>query len=233
MKYIKISIQIARYQALAGGSEPLQSYLHKRLAENLNSETALGTVCDVAQCVQWLRSTFLYVRAAKDPKKYLGLTSTAPEYLILKKIEELCVRAMNGLASAGLISMDEASCIESTEAGRLMSVFYLDVETMKLIMKIEGHESLERLLWIICECHELADMHLRTDERRTLNALNRNNAAATIRFPMKGKISTRQMKLSCIIQSILGCLPIPDPSLNQEAMKIMRIADRICKCKLC
>ncbi|XP_028173539.1 probable ATP-dependent DNA helicase HFM1 [Ostrinia furnacalis] len=220
----------ARYQALAGGSEPLQSYLHKRLAENLNSETALGTVCDVAQCVQWLRSTFLYVRAAKDPKKYLGLTSTAPEYLILKKIEELCVRAMNGLASAGLISMDEASCIESTEAGRLMSVFYLDVETMKLIMKIEGHESLERLLWIICECHELADMHLRTDERRTLNALNRNNAAATIRFPMKGKISSRQMKLSCIIQSILGCLPIPDPSLNQEAMKIMRIADRICKC---
>ncbi|KAL0838981.1 hypothetical protein ABMA28_016978 [Loxostege sticticalis] len=223
-------MQEARYQALAGGSEPLQSYLHKRLAENLNSETALGTVCDVAQCVQWLRSTFLYVRAARDPKRYLGLTSTAPDHLILKKIEELCVRAMNGLASAGLITMDEASCIESTEAGRLMSVFYLDLETMKLIMKIQGNESLERLLWIICECHELADMHLRTDERRTLNLLNRNNAAATIRFPMKGKISTRQMKLSCMIQAILGCIPIPDPSLNQEAMKIMRIADRVCKC---
>lgn len=58
-----------RYQALVGGSEPLQSYLHKRLPENLNSEAALGTVCDVAQCVQWLRSTFLSVRAAKDPKR--------------------------------------------------------------------------------------------------------------------------------------------------------------------
>lgn len=43
---------------------------------------------------------------------------------------------MNGLASAGLITMDEASCIESTEAGRLMSVYYLDLETMKLIMKV-------------------------------------------------------------------------------------------------
>lgn len=49
---------------------------------------------------------------------------------------ELCVIAMNGLGSAGLITMDEASCIESTEAGRLMSLYYLDVETMKHIMKV-------------------------------------------------------------------------------------------------
>ncbi|KAI5644233.1 sec63 brl domain-containing protein [Phthorimaea operculella] len=134
------------------------------------------------------------------------------------------------LISNGLITMDEASCIESTEAGRLMSVYYLDLETMKHIMKIEGTETLEKLLWIVCESHELADMHLRVDERRVLNALNRNNAAATIRFPMKGKISTRQMKLNCLIQAILGCLPIPEPSLNQEAMKVMRTADRVCKC---
>lgn len=43
---------------------------------------------------------------------------------------------MNSLASSGLITMDEASCIESTEAGRLMSIFYVDVETMKNIMKV-------------------------------------------------------------------------------------------------
>ncbi|CAH0585842.1 unnamed protein product [Chrysodeixis includens] len=219
-----------RYQALVGGCEPLQSFLHKRLPENLNSEAALGTVGDVAQCVQWLRSTFLYIRAARDPKKYLGLPQNSPQHLISKKIEELCVKAMNGLASSGLITMDEASCIASTEAGRLMSIFYLDLETMKNIMKIEGSESLERLLAIICESHELADMHLRVDERRCLNTLNRNNAAPSIRFPMKGKISTRQMKLNCVIQAVLGCLSIPDPSLNQEAMKIMRIADRVCKC---
>ncbi|CAK1580092.1 unnamed protein product [Parnassius mnemosyne] len=220
----------ARYQALVGGCEPLQSYLHKRLAENLNSEAALGTVNDVAQCVQWLRSTFLFVRAARDPRKYLGLPQTAPSHLISKKIEELCVKAMNGLASSGLITMDEASCIESTEAGRLMSIYYLDLETMKHIMKIKGNESLEQLLWIVCESHELSDMHLRVDERRCLNALNRNNTGATIRFPLKGKINTRQMKLNCLIQAVLGCLPILEPSLNQEAMKIMRIADRICKC---
>ncbi|CAH0715688.1 unnamed protein product, partial [Brenthis ino] len=103
---------------------------------------------------------------------------------------------MNKLASAGLISMDEACCITSTEAGRLMSIYYLDLETMKLIMKLEGSEPLERLLWLICESHELSDMHLRVDERRCLNSLNRNTATATIRFPMKGKINSRQMKLS-------------------------------------
>ncbi|XP_041978892.1 probable ATP-dependent DNA helicase HFM1 [Aricia agestis] len=220
----------ARYEALVGGCEPLQSYLHKRIAENLNSEAALSTVCDVAQCVQWLNSTFFSVRAARDPKRYLGLPSTAPAHQISKKIEELCVKAMNGLATAGLITMDEVSCIESTDAGRLMSVYYLDLETMKLIMKIDGSESLEQLLWLVCESHELSEMHLRVDERRCLNLLNRNKAASTIRFPMRGKISTRQMKSNCVIQAILGCLPILDPSLNQEATKIIRIAERVCKC---
>lgn len=46
------------------------------------------------------------------------------------------MKAMNGLATAGLITMDEASCIESTEAGKMMSVYYLDFETMKRIMKV-------------------------------------------------------------------------------------------------
>ncbi|XP_063624545.1 protein PF3D7_1417600-like [Cydia splendana] len=137
---------------------------------------------------------------------------------------------MNSLASSGLITMDDFSCIESTEAGRLMSLFYMDVETMKNIMKIQGSETLERLLCIVCESHEFADMHLRVDERRCLNLLNRNNKAATIRFPMKEKISTRQMKLNCIIQATLGCLPIPEPALNQEALKVMRTASRVCKC---
>ncbi|XP_045536662.1 ATP-dependent DNA helicase MER3 homolog [Papilio machaon] len=220
----------ARYQALVGGCEPLQSYLHKRLAENLNSEVALGTVTDLAQCVQWVRSTFFFVRAARDPKMYLGLPKSAPTDLISKKIEELCMKAVNGLESSGLITKDEVCCIQSTEAGRLLSIYYLDLETMKRIMKIKGDESLEQLLWVVCESHELSDMHLRVDERRCLNALNRNNTAPTIRFPMKGKINTRQMKLNCIIQAVLGCLPIHEPSLNQEAIMIMRIAVRICKC---
>lgn len=76
-----------RYQALVSGSEPLQSYLHKRLAENLNSEAALGTVSDVAQCVQWLRSTFLCIRAAREPRRYLGIQADASPNLINKKIE--------------------------------------------------------------------------------------------------------------------------------------------------
>lgn len=49
------------------------------------------------------------------------------------------MKAMNGLARSGLITMDEASCIYSTEAGRLMSVYYLDLETMKHIMKVSTY----------------------------------------------------------------------------------------------
>lgn len=43
---------------------------------------------------------------------------------------------MNGLASSGMITMDETCSIQSTEAGRLMSIYYLDLGTMKNIMKV-------------------------------------------------------------------------------------------------
>lgn len=51
-------------------------------------------------------------------------------------ISELCVKAMHGLNTSGLISMDEACCIQSTDAGRIMSVYYINVGTMKDIMKV-------------------------------------------------------------------------------------------------
>ena len=49
---------------------PVESCLHLCLKEHLNAEITLGTITDISVAVEWLRTTFLFVRALKQPDKY-------------------------------------------------------------------------------------------------------------------------------------------------------------------
>lgn len=71
-----------KYERLLGGKELVESSLHRYLAEHLNAEILLGTITDVAVAMDWIRSTFLYIRGKKNPRHYNippGLTSDAYE----------------------------------------------------------------------------------------------------------------------------------------------------------
>lgn len=51
-------------------TEPIESNLHRHLTEHLNAEVVLKTITNLDVAIQWLASTFLYVRAKKNPKHY-------------------------------------------------------------------------------------------------------------------------------------------------------------------
>lgn len=44
--------------------------LHRNLIEHLNAEIVLHTITDVSIALEWLRSTFLYIRVTQNPKHY-------------------------------------------------------------------------------------------------------------------------------------------------------------------
>ena len=58
------------YQQLISGSKQIESGLLENLAEHLNTEVVLGTITDVSMALAWLKSTYLYIRAIKNPKYY-------------------------------------------------------------------------------------------------------------------------------------------------------------------
>ncbi|XP_066905117.1 probable ATP-dependent DNA helicase HFM1 isoform X2 [Halyomorpha halys] len=218
-----------KYEKMVSGNDIVESNLHRNLPEHLNSEIVLGTITDIAVAVNWLRSTFLYVRAMKNPRRYgipEGLSCAEME----ARLQAMCMRELNGLEKYELIKKtDFAYNVEPTENGKLMARLYIAFETMKLFMKLNGKETIPQLLELICQCHEFLDIQLRIDERNTLNRLNKDKFQETIRFPLNGKIKTKEMKINCLIQASLGCLQIPDVSLVQECSKILRITERICK----
>ncbi|XP_071983610.1 probable ATP-dependent DNA helicase HFM1 isoform X2 [Engystomops pustulosus] len=217
-----------KYVQMLDGVDTIESSLHKHLVEHLNAEITLHTITDVNIALEWIRSTFLYIRALKNPSHYgfpQGLDRTGIE----AKLQELCLRNLNALASVGLIRMDEDINFKPTEHGKLMALYYIAFDTAKMFNNLQGKETLADLITLISTCKEFSDVQLRTNEKKALNQLNKDKNRVTIRYPMEGKIKSREMKVNCLIQAQLGCLPVQDFSLMQDMAKIFRHGTRVAK----
>lgn len=46
------------------------SSLHHNLIEHLNAEVVLHTITDISIALEWLRSTFFYIRVKQNPRHY-------------------------------------------------------------------------------------------------------------------------------------------------------------------
>nr|XP_044994605.1 probable ATP-dependent DNA helicase HFM1 isoform X2 [Jaculus jaculus] len=216
-----------KYVQMLACSDTVESSLHRHLIEHLNAEIVLHTITDVNIALDWIRSTFLYIRALKNPSHY-GFTSGLNKDGIEAKLQELCLKNLNDLSSVDLIKMDDTH-FKPTEAGRLMAWYYITFETVKKFCTISGQETLSDLVSMIASCNEFLDVQLRINEKKTLNTLNKDPNQITIRFPMEGRIKTREMKVNCLIQAQLGCIPLQDFALTQDTSKIFRSGSRIAR----
>ncbi|NWH78665.1 HFM1 helicase, partial [Piaya cayana] len=215
-----------KYIQMLNGADVIESSLHRHLVEHLNAEIVLHTVTNVSVALEWIRSTFLYIRALKNPAHY-GFSSGLDKTGIEAKLQELCLKNLNDLSSLDLIRMDEANNFKPTETGRLMAWYYIAFDTAKQFFTIKGTETLKELVTMISNCAEFLDVKLRTNEKKILNTLNKDKDKITIRFPMEGKIKTREMKINCLIQAQLGCIPVQDFTLTQDTGRIFRNGLRV------
>nr|XP_022917190.1 probable ATP-dependent DNA helicase HFM1 [Onthophagus taurus] len=223
------NIEKNKYENMISGEEPIESYLRKNLVEFINAEVVLQTITDTTVAMQWLSSTFLYIRARKNPKHYglpLGLSLGELD----KRLLEMCQIEINKLSRFGMLTIDSNATFISTESGRLMAKYCVCLETMKLFTEMTGNERLEQILGLISKCYEFQEIRLRSTDKSALNVLNKCRNKQTIRYPLSGKIKTLDMKINCIVQAVLGCLEIKESGLLLDAQRIMRIGERLLTC---
>ncbi|XP_038649736.1 probable ATP-dependent DNA helicase HFM1 isoform X2 [Scyliorhinus canicula] len=218
-----------KYTQMLDGTHTIESSLHKHLVEHLNAEIILNTITDVNVALEWIRSTFLYIRALKNPNHY-GFATGLDRAGIEAKLQELCLKNLHALSSIGLIKMDEEINFKPTETGRLMARYCIAFDTMKLFYLVTGSETLTELITLFSNCKEFTDVQLRVNEKKILNMLNKDKNRITIRFPMEGKIKTNEMKVNCLLQSHLGCIPVQEFALTQDTAKIFKCGVRVTKC---
>lgn len=216
--------QQAHYDKLVRGEDTVESNLHRHLAEHINSEVVLGTITETSVAINWIRSTFLYIRALRCPQ-YYGMSAGLSAKGVENKLQEMCLRELNALASVKLVTLGIFD-VCPTYTGRLMANYYMGFESMKTFTTVTGKENLYDILLIIAGCYEFSGFQLRASDKKMLNTLNKGG----LRFPFKGLIRTTTMKISCLIQAAFGCHSVQDSSLYQEMLRILRIGERATKC---
>ena len=110
-----------RYESLSKGLALIESSLHKNLIEHLNAEIVLQTITNISEALEWLKSTYLYVRVTKDPKHYgvpTGLSGRAAD--ILKYLQDLCMESLNMLSKINLLTLDEDTNLKTSGKSDIM-----------------------------------------------------------------------------------------------------------------
>jgi ATP-dependent DNA helicase HFM1/MER3 len=132
-----------KYESLLNENNQIESNLHHELIEHLNVEIVLQTIVNIRSAVNWIKSTFLYIRILKNPDYYgIKLNEPTPTDLhekIDEYLNELCIRNLKELIWVNLVEecdfSDEFAPLRSTSNGVLMARYCLAFETMKLMVE--------------------------------------------------------------------------------------------------
>jgi len=164
---------VDRYRRLLSEGKTIESRLADRdgqaesrppagdLATHLNAEIALGTVRDVDDAMDWLETTFYYVRAER-----------AAAYISGEDLRNRVSETLSWLVAEAFVEMDGLT-VEPTALGRLASKFYLDLPTARAFADLAERETLtERaVLRAIASAAEFDSVSARSDEQDAIDAV--------------------------------------------------------------
>jgi ATP-dependent DNA helicase HFM1/MER3 len=201
---------------------PVESRLLEALLVVLNSEVAQGTISNIADAVEWMRSTFLFIRACKNPVRY-NMPKSANAKGITDELQRRVLAGINGLAEYGMLGMAaDGYCFAPLRTGQIMSRHYMQFATMKALVAVNKAKdaselSLEALMLVIAKVPELI-CGLRRDEKKILNEINKSSRFVQ-RNPKTGTkssvVQTDQLKNFTLLQAAFAGPSLP-PSLAPE-----------------
>lgn len=222
-----------KYEMLLNGTQVIESRLHEHLIEHLNAEISLRTVTSMDIAVDWIRSTFFYIRLLQNPSLYSSSIQISNVKQGLEVLRNWCETELTELRNAELILVeDDFRRITSSAIGQFMARHCISFDTMKKFCQMIGRNmELKDLIDSICETQELMqEIQLRNNDKKILNELNASKEKTCIRYQYSGKIKSTNMKISCLLQASFGGLQIQDYTLLQESLRIIRTGQRLSRC---
>ncbi|WP_312910964.1 DEAD/DEAH box helicase [Natronosalvus caseinilyticus] len=106
------------YRRLLREGKEIESRLADSLQTHLNAEIAMGTITDLEDVMDWLETTFYYVRGQSRPESY--------DFQNLRRRVRDCLEE---LVEQGFVETGEDLSVEATPRGVLASTYYLRLET--------------------------------------------------------------------------------------------------------
>ncbi|KAK0247544.1 ATP-dependent DNA helicase MER3 [Friedmanniomyces endolithicus] len=222
--------RVPHYEKMITGQEILESCLHRNLIDHLNAEIGLGTITSAASAKKWLSGTFLYVRLQENPDHY-KLQGDAYGRNLEECLDSICRNGIAALEESDLVqSTPKLHC---TEFGDAMARYYLQFETMKVILALPPKAKLSEILSAVAQAAEFRDIRFRGGEKSTYKELNKNSS---IKFPIPVNLDQPAHKVSLVIQAVLGAIDLPSEDYKQRLefgvakVTIFQQAQRFVRC---
>ncbi|WP_435145275.1 DEAD/DEAH box helicase [Halobaculum sp. P14] len=121
-----------KYRALLRDGKEIESRLAAEVESHLNAEIALGTITGLDDVMDWLETTFYYVRAKSKPDEY-----------DFEGIRDRVRDTLNSLVDKGFVETDDSLGVEATTLGRLTSKYYLRLETAERFKRLADRDDVD------------------------------------------------------------------------------------------
>lgn len=218
------------YLSLCNNQLQVESSLLHRLSEHINAEVVIGNISSLAEAVEWLRFTYLHVRAGSVPSKY-GVHS---DHGLEQWEVDVCHAALLGLEGMNLVHYDHRTTfqVQGTVLGRITSHYYLSPETMSNFVKVlDGNaSSMMDLLRILTVADEFKQISVRHEEKLELAKL-----ADRVPIPIKESLEEPSAKVNVLLQAYICnwllegyCLRCDLIYVHQSASRLARALFEIC-----
>uniref|UniRef100_A0A7E4USK6 MIF4G domain-containing protein n=1 Tax=Panagrellus redivivus TaxID=6233 RepID=A0A7E4USK6_PANRE len=226
--------KILKYVTMLIRQAPIESQFMQRIHDNLNAEIAAGTVSNLDEAVEWLRYTYMYVRARLNPMAYgMNYSEMRGDPTLTSFLNDLCFHAAKRLDQNRMIVFDSINgFLSSTDLGRIASHFYVTYETIETVnaqdmkVKLTADATEDHVLAVVCRASEFKQIKARDTEMADLDELS---AIGCVMPNRNGTLATTDGKVNCLLQSYISQSFVTNFALTSEMLYIAQNASRIAR----
>ncbi|MFB0560929.1 MAG: DEAD/DEAH box helicase [Candidatus Lokiarchaeia archaeon] len=210
------SEDVQKYRTLLLKERDLESRLLETLPEHLNAEIVLGTVESEEDALNWIKTSFLYIRE----KNRRGESA-------LNFLENEIRRKVRWLEEHGFI-IRENNKFKATKLAEIACNYYLDLETAELFCnKVKDVSDETDILSLVSRAKEFEDIVVRRVEKKFLKTVLSN-----IDTPFKEELNEPQKKVLAILISYLKQIKIMEDLradswiIKQNSLRLLAALER-------
>lgn len=218
--------KLNHYLSLLTNQFPIESNFIECLADNLNAEITLGTICNIDEAIEWLSYTYLFVRMRLNPQVYgMSYDDIAVDPTLEYKRRELITVAAQNLDKAQMIRfIQRTGDLHATDLGRTASHFYIKYATVEVFNEnIKSIMNEPEILNMMALAQEFQQLKVRDEELDELDDLTHSycEVAAT------GGSANLNGKVNILMQTYLSRGQVKSFSLISDLSYITQNAVRI------
>lgn len=208
---------------------PIESRFSAKLVDNLNAEIALGTVTSIAEAVQWIGYSYLFVRMRRNPMAYgIDWIEFQDDPSLVQRRRQLAIQAARTLQQSQMIIFNETTEeLRSKDIGRIASQYYILHTSIQIFNAMMAPFATEAdILKMIAMSGEFDNIQSRDSESKDLTRMRESEA---VPCQVGGGIDQPQTKTNILLQAYISKAQPEDFALTNDLNYVAQQAGRICR----